>query len=636
MKQRKLNNKIYILTIVGTVIALIIMVVYNYLSLYGSATGNLYDIGMSNLGEVTEQIESYLDKSENVFQATAVSIEYMLEDGASSEEIRDVLMYESERYKADVDKNFTGVYGVFDGVYIDGIGWQPEDDFDPTTREWYTEAVSANGKSVVISPYVDAQTGQVMISISQLMKDKQSVISIDIKLDAIQEIIANVSMGGNGYGVVVDNKGLVVAHDSEAEKGKNYLEDSNMSYVVREALAGVDCYKVKLSGERSTVYSEKIHDNWYALMIVSDEKLYADVNDTLFRNIMISGCIAIMVLLFYVLTFIKLRRSAEMDRVSNLKVENLNKKMVHALARTIDAKDRYTNGHSQRVANYAVKIAKRMNKSEEELKVIYNAGLLHDVGKIRIPEDIINKPGRLTPEEFEQIKIHPITGFHVLKDIYDDKTIALGAKFHHERFDGKGYPNGLKGENIPEIARIICVADTYDAMASNRSYREAMPQTVIREEFVKNSGTQFDPAIADIMIQMIDEDTEYKMRETDSLKKNILVVEDELINYQMIEQALSDEPMYETVNAVSGHDALKLLDKRSIHLILLDVHLTDMDGFDALKFIRQRSDVPVVFLTDDRNIETINKAAEVGVDDYITKPILPLALKEIIHSTLNN
>jgi HD-GYP domain-containing protein (c-di-GMP phosphodiesterase class II) len=146
-----------------------------------------------------------------------------------------------------------------------------------------------------------------------------------------------------------------------------------------------------------------------------------------------------------------------------------------------------------------------MGKSVTEQEMIYRAGLLHDVGKIRIPVDIINKPGKLTDEEYDLIKIHPVTGYHILKDISDHYDMATAAKYHHERYDGKGYPNGLLGENIPEMARILAIADSYDAMTSNRSYRNGLPQDVVRNEIEKGKGTQFDSTIADIMIQMIEE-----------------------------------------------------------------------------------------------------------------------------------
>lgn len=187
--------------------------------------------------------------------------------------------------------------------------------------------------------------------------------------------------------------------------------------------------------------------------------------------------------------------------------------VVKALADAIDAKDTYTNGHSGRVAEYSREIARRAGYSAQEQSDIYMMGLLHDVGKIGIPDTIINKPSRLTDEEFEIIKTHPVMGARILEHIEEMPKLVTGARWHHERFAGGGYPDGLKGEQIPEEARIIAVADAYDAMSSRRSYRDVLPQEKIIEEIKKGKGTQFDPHFADIMLQMIYEDTEYTMRE---------------------------------------------------------------------------------------------------------------------------
>lgn len=353
------------------------------------------------------------------------------------------------------------------------------------------------------------------------------------------------------------------------------------------------------------------------------------------RNLLISAGVSVLLLVCFYVTYAKTNESVRLEQETNEKVEDMNRKIIQALARTIDAKDRYTNGHSLRVAEYSKEIARRMGKSAKEQDTIYYAGLLHDVGKIRIPVEVINNPGALSDEEFEQIKIHPVTSYHILKDIFDDPNIKNGAKFHHERYDGTGYPNGLKGENIPEVARIIGVADSYDAMASNRSYRKYLPQSVIRNEIKTGKGTQFDPAIADIMLDMIDEDEGYRLREVKSLQKKILVVDDEPMNIKMVEVILKDTPMYQVVGATSGMEALKMLDSHEIDLILLDVKMPEMDGFATMELIRQKYNMPIVLMTGDRNIETIERATKLGVDDYLTKPFLPLALKEIIHSTLN-
>lgn len=328
-------------------------------------------------------------------------------------------------------------------------------------------------------------------------------------------------------------------------------------------------------------------------------------------------------------------RQTEALKKNQENMHNMLGQTITALSQTVDAKDRYTNGHSRRVAEYSRQLAIRMGKNEEEQEQIYYAGLLHDVGKIRIPDDIINKTGKLTEEEFNYIKLHPVTGYNILKGISGNPLLAAGAKFHHERYDGKGYPSGLAGENIPEVARIIGVADAYDAMASNRSYRSALSQEVVKSEIKKGKGTQFDPDIAELMLQMIEEDKEYRMRETNSLHKNILVVDDEKINIKMIDDIMKDEPMYSMYSAQSGIEALRLMEHHAFDLVLLDIMMPEMDGFETLSRIRERFDVPVVFLSGDKSFESMEKAQKLKVDEYITKPFLPLELQEVVHSLTN-
>ena len=195
--------------------------------------------------------------------------------------------------------------------------------------------------------------------------------------------------------------------------------------------------------------------------------------------------------------------------------ENLSHEVLLAFSKAVDAKDHYTNGHSERVAKYAKEISRRMGKTEKEQEEIYELGLLHDVGKIGIAEDIINKKGKLTDEEFVAIKQHTIIGWDILKTITEIPWLSKGARWHHERYDGKGYPDGLAGEQIPEEARIICLADCYDAMTSKRSYSFPRPQREVRDEIERCMGTQFDPTIAKYLIDMIDEDTEYNLREAE-------------------------------------------------------------------------------------------------------------------------
>ena len=229
----------------------------------------------------------------------------------------------------------------------------------------------------------------------------------------------------------------------------------------------------------------------------------------------ISSVFLVALLLICVYSYLHIRRADKLDESERRRKEQqlLFEQTAEALASAIDAKDPYTNGHSRRVAEYSREIARGAGKDEEECEKVYFAALLHDVGKIGVPGSIINKKGRLTDEEFGLIKRHPVLGGQILSTIKQSPWLSLGARYHHERYDGRGYPEGLTGENIPEISRIIAVADAYDAMTSNRSYRSAIPQHIVREEIVKGIGAQFDPEFAKAMLHMIDTDTEYRMQE---------------------------------------------------------------------------------------------------------------------------
>jgi len=207
--------------------------------------------------------------------------------------------------------------------------------------------------------------------------------------------------------------------------------------------------------------------------------------------------------------FLQTKRAEERRK----QVERLSNQIINALAESIDAKDSYTNGHSMRVAQYSVKIAERAGKSKEEQERIHYMGLLHDIGKIGIPDSIITKNSSLSDKEYYVTRKHPEIGAEILATISEIPDLGIGARWHHERYDGTGYPDGLKGTEIPEEARIIAVADAYDAMASRRSYRDVLPQQVVYGEIKKGKGTQFDPVFADIMLVLMEEDTAYTMRE---------------------------------------------------------------------------------------------------------------------------
>lgn len=207
----------------------------------------------------------------------------------------------------------------------------------------------------------------------------------------------------------------------------------------------------------------------------------------------------LIALLIFVITFSQIQRYNERHKRDN----EIITESIETFTGFIDAKDPYTNGHSKRVARYTRQIAEQMGYEGEELDRIFYVALLHDCGKIGVPDSILGKPGKLTDDEFEIIKSHTERGGEILSSFKSLEDADEGARYHHERYDGKGYPEGKAGEDIPLVARIICVADSFDAMNSNRVYRKQLKKTHIINEIERNKGLQFDPRIADIMLDLI-------------------------------------------------------------------------------------------------------------------------------------
>ena len=199
----------------------------------------------------------------------------------------------------------------------------------------------------------------------------------------------------------------------------------------------------------------------------------------------------------------EIKRINEELAETNQKLEKAYMESIETLRYTVEAKDPYTKGHSDRVAAYSVLIGKKMGLSEDEQKTLMVGGLFHDIGKIGVPDTILRKPDRLTDDEYSEIKNHPSIGAHILAPATIFKEIIPIVKHHHEKYDGKGYPSQLKGENIPLFARIAAIADTFDAMTSKRTYRDELPLETVIAEIERCKGTQFDPEVADIFLNIL-------------------------------------------------------------------------------------------------------------------------------------
>lgn len=187
----------------------------------------------------------------------------------------------------------------------------------------------------------------------------------------------------------------------------------------------------------------------------------------------------------------------------NAELENAYLESIQTLRYTVEAKDSYTRGHSDRVAEYSVLIGEALNLSASELKTLHIGGLFHDIGKIGVPDSILLKESRLTDDEYSEIKNHPSIGAHILSTAKIFSDIIPIVKHHHEKYDGTGYPGRLSGDNIPYLARITAIADSFDAMTSKRTYRNSLPIETVISEFERCKGTQFDPELTDVFLDII-------------------------------------------------------------------------------------------------------------------------------------
>nr|MCR5273329.1 diguanylate cyclase [Lachnospiraceae bacterium] len=317
----------------------------------------------------------------------------------------------------------------------------------------------------------------------------------------------------------------------------------------------------------------------------------------------------------------------------------------------VDAKDKYTGGHSIRVAEGARAIAKELAWSDEECQNIYNIAMLHDIGKIAIPDSILNKAGRLSEQEEKIMRQHPTIGYEILKDINFLEHVQDGAHYHHERWDGEGYPAGLKGEEIPLIARIICISDSYDAMNSDRVYRKKLTHSSIIEKFKEGAGKQFDPKLTALFVNMLENGYKIDSRET-ALENMDNIGEESLLLYKIVNEYTADLQSMADTDSLTGLYNRNYMKKKVEGMLIESEHgvffMIDVDNFKSINdthghivgdlILKMFSDVIrgefrdadvlcriggdefAVFLPGNPDRETIKKKAQDIIDGVAARP----------------
>ncbi len=500
------RTRSYFYFTLSLILALMVFsLVYNSVIFHEASMTSVYEDGAEEIKTTSKEIENHLEKYITTLRVVSDTVALMKKNGNSIKEIEQFIVDQTGLQEKELDSNFTGIYAYIDGRYIDGLNWIPPEGYDPTTRNWYSSALAKGGEIAIISPYVDAQTGESVITIAKSISDTD-VVCLDVIITHINELVQELDIHDKGYGMLVNEDGFIIAHKDRKLDGK-YLQEQ-YGQELMDALLRVKGGRtsVNIADVDCTIFISPVADQWHSVIVVENTELFDDTYSQMAFNIIVTIIAFSLITLFAYINY-------KNEKIYARKVEEMNLQVVLSLASAIDAKDNYTNGHSSRVAKYSRMIAARFGYSNEAQDEIFMMGLLHDIGKIGVPDSVINKPSKLTPEEFELIKKHPVIGDSILKRIKENPKLAIAARWHHERYDGKGYPDGLSGEQIPEEARIISVADAYDAMTSRRSYRDVLSQEKVRSEIERGSGTQFDPAFAGIMLSLIDEDKNYSLRE---------------------------------------------------------------------------------------------------------------------------
>ncbi len=442
-------------------------------------------------------------------------------------------------------------------LYLAPLDTTMPEDYDCRTRDWYKDAVENKGNSVWSDPYLDAgETGSVVVTVAKAVESESGitgVVGMDIKLARFSDIIKDNRFGDQGYIMLVGGDGEIYSHPDEKMLLSNISYDYELSkQIVSDK--GIEIFNYK--GKESIIsYLTVPKTNWKLIGIIplNLEEVLAPIKYKTLLIALISVLITFMIGAFlsrmitnplddimeaiHRISKGKLNEHTDiksndefkilgnqfnqmMDSLRqlinerNLNVEELTKmnveirknylSTVHSLANAIEASDKYTRGHCDRVSNISMAIGKNMGVSSEDLVKLEFASILHDIGKIGISSSILNKEGKLTQEEFKIIQDHPKIGNEILCDVdflFESRKILLQ---HHERIDGKGYPQKLKGEEISLLGKIISVADAYDAMTSSRPYRKTpLTKKQAIDEMLKARGTQFDGKIIDSFVRLL-------------------------------------------------------------------------------------------------------------------------------------
>ena len=307
-KRSKLNLTI---PLVITFLLMVLVVVYTSALFYRISVANVYEAGEDKLSSVTANLDNYIDTTKSVLWVTADTVDVMAQSKVPSSAIRDYLVLETQKHKSQFDKNYTGLYGYISGQYLDGLEWEPPADYDPKQRDWYKLAKQAGGQLVIVPPYIDAQTGEMVITVAKCLSNSDDVVAIDLYTTHIQEIIESTDINDMGYGFIVNKDGTIIAHPDRSFNGKDVKDISGGSGLMDNITSpDKDRFEISFDDKKSTVFTEAITDQWYLVITVDTDDLFKDVYRQLAVNISINTIVFVLIALFYYIAYRNQQRSS--------------------------------------------------------------------------------------------------------------------------------------------------------------------------------------------------------------------------------------------------------------------------------------------------------------------------------------
>lgn len=279
---------------------MVCMVTYTSRVIQDVTVANVHEVGEDRISGVAAQLDNYLETTKSLLWVTADTVDHMSRSGSTTQEMQAYVVEETAHQVEEFDENFTGIYGYVQGVFLDGLNWVPPEDYVPTERDWYKAAIEANGEVTIVSPYVDAQTQSVVISICRMLSSGTDVIALDVRMNHIQELAKELKIKDKGYGFIVNEDGLVIAHQDESLKG-TYLNQTDDQQALMKRLLEVKTgnFEIEQGGVKETVFVNQLMDQWYVVIVVGNDELLTEVWQQLIVNTIICVVIFSLIAFFY-------------------------------------------------------------------------------------------------------------------------------------------------------------------------------------------------------------------------------------------------------------------------------------------------------------------------------------------------